>query len=111
MNDNYSTPNWIRNMFPSFFDPCPLQATDGLDIEWGEWNYVNHPYSDPLSWVEKSIEEYKKGKVVVLLLKLDCSTTWYRKLVEADAHFLYIGERVKFNGKAPPFPNVMVVLS
>lgn len=98
-------------MFPSFFDPCPLQATDGLDIEWGEWNYVNHPYSDPLSWVEKSIEEYKKGKVVVLLLKLDCSTTWYRKLVEADAHFLYIGERVKFNGKAPPFPNVMVVLS
>jgi len=113
-NDNYATPNWIKSLFNDYLDPCPLNPTpeiDGLSIEWKDKTYVNPPYSNPLPWVLKAIEENKKGKTIVLLLKLDCSTRWYKELMNADAHILFINERVKFNGKAPPFCNMVAVLS
>lgn len=84
---------------------------NGLTSSWGEYSYVNPPYSNPLPWVEKAIEEYRQGKVVVLLLKLDCSTKWFKLLMEAEAHVLFINERVKFNGKAPPFSSALFILS
>lgn len=112
-SDSYSTPKWLMALFEDWFDPCPLNLNpeiDGLNIDWKHKTYVNPPYSKPLDWVEKAIEEQKKGKTIALLLKLDCSTKWYRKLVDADAHIIFINERVKFNGQAPPFPNMIAIL-
>lgn len=114
LSDNYRTPKWILNMFENWFDPCPFNPNpeiDGLKLHWEDKTYINPPYSNPLPWVLKAIEENKQGKQIALLLKLDCSTRWYRELVNADAHFFFINERVKFNGKAPPWPNVLVILS
>lgn len=112
--DNYQTPDWImKGLFDGWFDPCPLNPnpeTDGLLIEWPDKTFINPPYSDPFPWVVKAIEESKKGKTVALLLKLDCSTQWYYKLEEAQAHILFVGERVKFNGKSPPFCNIIAIL-
>lgn len=111
--DNYATPNWLKDLFLNFYDPCPLNPNpciDGLKTEWSDNNFVNPPYSNPLPWVIKSLEEHKKGKKVVLLLKLDCSTEWFRLLQESGAHILFINERVKFNGKAPPFCNALFIL-
>lgn len=108
MTDNYKTPEWLK--LP-FFDPCPLNPEfNGLEIEWEEWNFVNPPYSNPLIWVKKAIEESKKGKHVILLLKNDCSTKWYRLLQENNAHFFYCNERVKFNGSPPTFSSILVIL-
>lgn len=108
MTDNYATPEWLK--FP-MFDPCPLNPEfDGLSIEWKEWNFVNPPYSNPLAWVKKAIDESKKGKHSVLLLRLDSSTEWYKLLQEAHAHFFYCGERIKFNGKSPAFSSLLVIL-
>lgn len=33
---------------------------------------------------------------VVMLLKVDPSTCWYKRLIEADAHFAYFNERLAF---------------
>ena len=115
-NDEHSTPDWIiKGMFRDFYDPCPLSQglvkRDGLESEWkGDRIFINPPYSNPLPWVERAIEESKKGKTVVLLLKHDSSTKWYSKLHEARARFLPITGRLAFNGKVAPFPNVLVVL-
>lgn len=112
-NDNYPTPEWIKDLFINYFDPCPLNPNptiDGLKIEWKEFNFVNPPYSNPLQWVLKGIQESKKGKKVVFLLKLDCSTRWYREIINAGAHILLFNERIKFNGKAPPFPSMLAIL-
>ena len=56
------------------FDPCPFprDGFDGLRSDWGESNYVNAPYSTKdgtsfVRWEYKAIEEWKKGKTVVLL--------------------------------------------
>jgi len=64
-------------------DPCPYplpKGFDGLTCEWGQRNYVNPPFGSIIhqgrkkgvtAWVRKAIEEYKKGKLVVLVYPLD----------------------------------------
>jgi hypothetical protein len=67
------------------FDPCPYPKPDnfdGLRCEWGQRNYVNPPFGSytcvvdgkkkgPTAWARKCIEEYKKGKLVVLVYPID----------------------------------------
>lgn len=65
------------------FDPCPHPLPpnfDGLTCEWGWSNYVNPPFGSiihlgkkkgPTFWVHKAIEEWKKGKRVVLVYPVD----------------------------------------
>lgn len=65
------------------FDPCPYplpEGFDGLTCEWGSSNYVNPPFGSimhqgrkkgPTAWVRKAIEEWRKGKRVVLVYPVD----------------------------------------
>ena len=114
-NDNYATDNKIMELFEDWFDPCPLNPYPikvGLDIEWKDKTYVNPPYSKPLPWIEKAIEENKKGKTIVMLLRMDTSTRWFKSLQEAGATFLWINGRLRFNtGKPAPFPSMLVILN
>ena len=112
--DNWATPKWIKEIFKGWYDPCPLNPNpkiDGLTTCWGNKTFVNPPYSNPLKWVEKAIEESKKGKTIVMLLNVDTSTKWFAKLNEANAHFLWFSERLKFSEKdASPRPSMLVIL-
>lgn len=117
MTDNWETPGWLMELFKDWFDPCPINADfDGLDCGWQDKTYVNPPYSSPLKWVLKAIEENKKGKTIAMLLKVDTSTRVYRELVNAKAHILFINERLKFkgienhDGKPASFPSMLVIL-
>lgn len=115
MNDNYATDEWIMELFGDWFDPCPLNdkpILDGLDIEWKDRTFVNPPYSRPINWVQKAIVENKKGKIIAMLLRVDTSTEWFKLLVEANAHFLFINRRLKHRtGKPANFPSMLVILS
>lgn len=74
------------------FDPCPFplpEGFDGLTCEWGQSNYVNPPFGSimhhgkkkgPTAWVRKCIEEWKKGKRVVLVYPVD---KWVLMLLKA----------------------------
>ena len=65
------------------FDPCPHPLPDGFDgltCEWGSSNYVNPPFGSivhqgkkkgPTAWVRKALEEWQKGKRVVLVYPVD----------------------------------------
>ena len=112
-NDHWNTPQWIKDMFNGYFDPCPNDPqVNGLAIDWKEFNYVNPPYSQPLDWVLKAIEENKKGKFIVMLLRMDTSTRWFSLLQEAEAEFLWFAGRLHFSdtGKPANFPSMLVVL-
>jgi len=113
--DNYATDKWLMEIFGDWYDPCPLNPTpetDGLLLDWKDKTYVNPPYSTPLKWVEKAIEENKKGKTIVMLLRVDTSTKWFAKLIEAKAHILWINKRLKHNtGKPANFPSMLVILN
>jgi len=84
----------LDDEFKFDFDPCPYPKPDdfdGLTGQWGESNYVNPPFGSIMhngrkkgqtAWVRKAIEEYKKGKRVVMVYPLD---KWVLMLVEAGA--------------------------
>jgi hypothetical protein len=70
------------------FDPCPYPVPwgfDGLTMNWGKSNYVNPPFNGPTKWVRKAIEEYRKGKKVVLVFPID---KWIHMMLEAGAQVL-----------------------
>ncbi len=112
-NDNWSSPTWILDLFKGYFDPCPLNhKINGLKINWKKKNYVNPPYSKPKPWIEKAIEENKKGKIVVMLLPVDTTTKWFSLLINAKAHVLFFNERLSFNNTKTParWGNMLVIL-
>lgn len=95
--------NKLDNEFHFDFDPCPYPRPDGFDglkAEWGRSSYVNPPFGSievedgngdvirhkngkpkrfgVTAWVNKAIEEYGKGKLVVLVYPVD---KWLLKLI------------------------------
>lgn len=112
-HDSYATPDWLLDFFNDYFDPCPLNddpVIDGLTIDWKDKSYVNPPYSNPLPWVEKAIYEANKGKKIVMLLRADTSTLYWKKCIE-NGEVLYFGRRIKFNGKTPYFASMLVLFN
>lgn len=113
-SDNYPSPKWILNLFEDWFDPCPLDPSpkvDGLAINWKKKTYVNPPYSNPLPWVHKAIEESLKGNMVAMLLKADVSTELFRLCMQKGKVFYFSG-RLKFgNTNRAPFPSMLVIFS
>lgn len=116
-SDEWETPKWLMKTFmEKCYDPCPKHRAsywDGLmQQDWNSPAYVNPPYSDPASWVEKAIEQQERGCDIIMLLRCDPSTKWYKKLVEADAHFAYFNERLKFSESkgSPNFASMLVFL-
>lgn len=97
MNDDIRTPQWLKDHFYMHFDPCKYKDNEklGLIKSWESYAYVNPPYSNPKPWVEKALLESKKGCNVVMLLRVDISTRWYKMLVERkNVHIAYFNERI-----------------
>ena len=125
MSDRWSSPQWVLKMFESYHDPCPIDYTiDAFSYDWCEHHdqvYVNPPYSNPKPWVEKAIKEISiyPGSTIVMLLKHDSSTRWFKMLHEAGARFLMFQGRLDFSnpdgegikGSCASFPSVLVVLN
>jgi hypothetical protein len=73
----------LHARFRFSFDPCPYPKPDdfdGLTADWGQSNYVNPPFGSiehegkkkgATAWARKAIEEFKKGKRVVLVYPID----------------------------------------
>ena len=113
VGDSYATPKWLMDIFGDYYDPCPFDFNpifDGLNNEWRDKTYVNPPYSEPLKWVKKAVEEYKKGKLIVMLLRADSSTEYFR-LCQEHGEVIYFGRRIKFNGKTPYFASMLVIFN
>ena len=121
-SDNYATPEALYKSLDDEFhfndDPCPfLNANsklflEGLSREWNTSVFLNPPYSKPLPWIEKAISENKKNKTIVMLLRMDTSTKWFKLLQEANAKFLWINGRLRFRtGKPANFPSMIVILN
>ena len=90
--DDWKTPdefyNALDRVYHFDFDPCPYQADfDGLAISWGGANFVNPPYSRKLkeAFVNKALEESRRGKLCVLLLPVSTSTALFHDVIKPNA--------------------------
>lgn len=106
-SDNWATPkdlyDKLNKKYNFDFDPCPLHSEiDGLNIEWGNSNFVNPPYSRHLkeAFVKKAIDEMKiNGKSSVLLLPVSTSTKLFHDFILPNATKIeFLKGRVKFLG-------------
>ena len=106
-DDNYATPpnlyEELNKRFNFDFDPCPYNEgkilKNGLEIEWGERNYINPPYSQKLKedFVKKGIQEMKKGKLCVFLLPVSTSTSLFHDYIKPNATSIeFLKGRIKF---------------
>ena len=113
-SDNWKTPSLIYEYFwrSNYFDPCPFKSDfDGLKINWKSRNFVNPPYSQIDKWIDKAIEEHKKGNYVVLLIPARTDTKWFRKLVDYGCEIEFVTGRLHFNdSNSAPFPSCYVTL-
>lgn len=107
--DDWATPPDVyaklNEEFNFDFDPCPYQHDiekwNGLEVEWGERNFINPPYSRKLkeAFVRKAIAESKKGKLCVMLLPVSTSTKLFHKDILPNATEIRFFEgRIKFCG-------------
>lgn len=107
--DHWATPpEFYENLDAEFhfdFDPCPynhnVEDWDGLEVEWGQRNFINPPYSQKLkhAFVAKAIRESWKGKLCVLLLPVSTSTVLFHELILPNKpEIRFVKGRIKFSG-------------
>jgi len=109
--DNWQTPKDLYKKldkeFNFNFDPCPLNAkVDGLKIDWKGNIFVNPPYSQIKTWLEKAHEELNKGNAenIVFLTFANTDTKWFHDLVLDKAEIRFIKGRLKFNDSKDSAP-------
>lgn len=132
-HDCWNTPQEIVNDVLKFFnyeldlDPCSnsethpnvpakkvyTEETNGLAHKWiAESVFMNHPYSESKLWIPYAVRQYEMGnaKELVLLIKLDISTKWWKSV--SIYPWVAINKRLKFgDGKsAAPFQSALVYL-
>lgn len=121
-SDNFRTDKWILEMFADFQDPCPYNPDfeidglhgyfDGLKAPWGPRVFVNPPYSNVTPWILRAIKHTEdKSNIVVMLLKHDSSTRWFRLIHECPwSYTLLSGQRLKHQtSNWASFPSILVV--
>jgi len=72
---------------------------------------MNHPYSQSKLWVPYAVEQHKKhSNEMLLLIKLDVSTQWWRSV--ASYPWLAYNKRLRFGNEssAAPFQSAMIYL-
>lgn len=115
--DSWGTPlklfRWVQSQYPVDVDICasntnhllPVYFTEEnscLDKDWSEYTesycvYCNPPYSNPMPFVEKAVEQAKLGVVTVMLVNLDPSTKWFKLALTACCRVIpLVGSRVQF---------------
>ncbi len=106
--DDWKTPddfyNKLNKRFNFDFDLCPLNHNindwDGLEVEWGQRNFVNPPYSRKLkeAFIIKAYKESLKGKLCVLLIPASTDTIIFHEYILDIAEIEFIKGRIKFEG-------------
>lgn len=85
-----------------FYDPCPVNGTDGLDIDWEDLNYVNSPYPLLREFVHKAhVEKVVHGHITIMLLPSSkTDQDWFHDyIIERGYDIKWIRKRLKFKGE------------
>lgn len=99
------------------FDPCPPEPNfDGLDVEWGQNNFVNPPFKHLSKWIDKCIKEWNNGsKQVILLCPMRAHTSYFQEKLfplfqEGKVKPYILSKRLRFKNYKNPAPfGVMII--
>lgn len=125
-SDDWATPpelyEELNKEFHFNFDPCPLHSTfNGLEIEWRGNIFINPPYSNVASFLEKGLEEMDKGhaNLLVYLVHARTDTRWFHNYIydedtrkyKNNSEVVWHKGRLKFSNSknSAPFPSMIVI--
>lgn len=113
-SDTYYSPAWVTNKIPevfsgcTFLDPCPGNrqipgsvhgSINGLSYSWqdvADFSFVNPPFSDIRTWIDKAGLESNIGHNSVLFCKLDYRTSWFRKIEKLSLAYFPVKGYINF---------------
>lgn len=75
-------------------------------------NYINPPYGRDIGkWIKKAFEQWKLGKVCVLLIPSRTDTKWWHQYCMQATEIRFIKGRLKFDDQenSAPFPSAIVI--
>ena len=89
------------------------EITNGLAHRWTANSvFMKHPYSQSDKWIPYAVSQYELGyaKEMILLIKLDVSTKWWRSVSQYS--WIAVNERMKFGDGtgASPFQSAIIYL-
>jgi phage N-6-adenine-methyltransferase len=115
--DEHYTPEKITNFLYQFcsefdLDPCSnptknikakrhyTKEDNGLEQTWEGSVFINPPFSDVETWVNKALDEYVQGhcKEVVFLSKFDGRVGWFKPLISNFSPFCIVQGYVSYYG-------------
>lgn len=112
IRDLWQTPKFVFDYYNRRFDLkmdvassdqnklCDMwltQEDDALNSNWSIWgNWCNPPYSDIMPWVQKAVEEMKRGCLTVMLIPADTSVKWFKKAFDNCTECHFISGRLSF---------------
>lgn len=113
IRDLWQTPKWLFDYYHRRFDfKMDVAASpentfvkgnywtdkeNALDQNWSVWgNWCNPPYSNVNPWVEKAIEELKRGCLTVMIIPADTSVKWFKLAFENCSECHFISGRIAF---------------
>lgn len=114
----YLTPSIILKRYDGWMDPCPHPRPsdfDGLQVDWGEKAFVNPPWGHIRPWVEKALEQCRKGCIVHMLLAAKPTTSVFHDLIFPNACVEWIRGRLPYyrvrDGKIVSLESCLVIFN
>jgi phage N-6-adenine-methyltransferase len=106
LKDIWQTPDEILSMLGDIdLDPCAGELTDigdtnyrypdtdGLEEDWFGTVFVNPPFSDKSSFLEKAVEEKESCDVIYVLTPDSTDTkSWWHKYIASEADYIWFSE-------------------
>lgn len=110
-NNDISTPkpfyDALNARFGFDFDPCPLNHDfDGLQVDWGEMNFVNPPFSQIGKWLQKAIFElecYSRRSVFLVTVRTT-SKYWQKYVIPFATRIVFLSKCMTFENYEGPLP-------
>lgn len=96
--DSVPTPDWFLRMFEGWHDPFPLNSVCPVMPQPGQKVFANPGYSRKERAADLCIEMHKAGHYVVMLVPIETSTKFAKKLIQYGVERLFFDRRI--------FPNL-----
>ena len=91
--DSIPAPEWLRSIFPTFFDPYPLNGVGPNEPPPRSCVWVNPGFSRKAEAIENAIRWHQEGCTVVCYLPIETSTQYAKRLLQYGVRRLYFERR------------------
>lgn len=92
--DSVPTPEWFLKMFEGWHDPFPLHSVCPVMPQPGQKVFANPGYSRKERAADLCIEMHQAGHYVVMLVPIESSTQFAKRLIQYGVERMFFERRI-----------------